>query len=167
MGHATHVRLGAVVITLVLLGACNEGGGAPPPPQAPQPPKTILDGTLPATQQTPTTPLAYVFRSEKAARDTLTYIDAVQRSSFHAEAPLVAVLGGSRPDSGYRVLFRSFDHESPGPVVVTADVERKGGLAAQVFSVPYILVSLPGFTLGDATDCELRLGDRTFRCSVV
>jgi hypothetical protein len=157
--------LATLIVVLVLAGCADSGAQAPPQP--PQPPETVLEGTLPATRQTPTTPLAYVFRSEEAARDTLTYIDAVQRSSFHAEAPLVAVLGGSRPDAGYRVIFRSFDHESPGPVVVTADVERRGGLAAQVFSVPYILVSLRDFTLGDATECELRLGDRTFRCTVV
>jgi hypothetical protein len=160
------MRLRTAVIMVVLVGGCADGS-ASSPPRPPQPPETILKGSIPATPQTPTTPLAYVFRSEEAARDTLTYIDPVQRSSFHAEPPLVAVLGGSRPDSGYQAIFRSFDHESPGPIVVTADVERKGGLAAQVFSVPYVLVSLRGFTLGDATRCELRIGDRSFPCRVV
>jgi hypothetical protein len=156
----------AVLTVVVLLVGCTDGG-SPSPPRPPPPPETILEGTVPANQQTPSTPLAYVFRSEEGARDTLTYIDAVQRSSFHADAPLVAVLGGERSDAGYHVIFRSFDHESPGPIVVTADVERREGLAAQVISVPYILVSLQGFGLGDATQCELRIGDRSFPCTIV
>ena len=162
------MRRTAVLLAATALASCTGGGdNIPEPPQQPAPPTVIAAGSVPAGDQTPAEPVAYVFRTEQAARRTLISVTGLRRPSFRSEAPFVAILGGQRPDAGYRVRFRSLDHEPPGPLILTADVERTGDIAAQVLSVPYVIVSLNGFHLEEATECELHIGAESHPCTVM
>jgi hypothetical protein len=80
----------------------------------------------------------------------------------YGERAVVAVLGGSQPDSAHRVVVRSVNFIKNGTVLLVSGViDRKEGPASQVISIPWVVLSVPAESADTVTTCTLALEGAT------
>ncbi|HEV3474309.1 MAG TPA: hypothetical protein VG602_02975 [Actinomycetota bacterium] len=80
----------------------------------------------------------------------------------YGERAVVAVLGGSQPDSAYRVLVRSVDVIKNGTILlVSGTIDRKKGPASQVITIPWVILSVDAEAVDTVERCTVALEGAT------
>jgi hypothetical protein len=80
----------------------------------------------------------------------------------YGEHAVVAVLGGSQPDSAYRLLVRRLNFLNNGSLLLASGViDRKQGTASQVISMPWVVLRVDAQDVDTVTKCTIALEGAT------
>jgi hypothetical protein len=86
----------------------------------------------------------------------------LQEWDQYGERAVVAVLGGSQPDTAHRVIVKAVDVVKNGTVLLVSGViDRKQGVASQVITIPWVVLSVPAEAADTVTRCTLALEGAT------